>query len=145
MKKILTFLTLFLLLGSTAFSEKLPFDKSMLKESYTMNNGNTIYIEQYERGNSIWEKDSTTNTFKHITYVWYFLALAERCEGIKEENIYFAENLEYYLGGGNNIDNPQIRIFSLHNPRPWRTNDLGIVPDMEWTKQWCVFYEKKIK
>ena len=38
-------------------------------------------------------------------------------------------------------EEPTIRIFDLHNKRPWRDSDLGIVPNMEWTKQWCVFYD----
>ena len=121
----------------------LPFDKSHLEKTYQLENGNIIYIEQYERGDRIWEKDISTGKINNISSVWNFIALAKSCEGIKEENIYFATNLEYYLGGGSNIDNAQIRIFSLHDPSPWRDSDLGIVPNMEWTKQWCVFYDLK--
>ena len=74
------------------------------------------------------------------TFVWNFIGLAKYCDGIKEKNIYFANNLEYYLGGGTNIDNPQIRIFSLNDPSPWRDSDLGIVPSMKWAKEYCEFY-----
>ena len=119
----------------------LPFDKSNLEKTYQLDNGNIIYIEQYERGDRIWEKDISTGEINNISFVWNFIALAKSCEGIKEENIYFATNLEYYLGGGSNIDNAQIRIFSLHDPSPWRDSDLGIVPNMEWTRQWCEFYD----
>ena len=49
--------------------------------------------------------------------------------------------MEYYLGGGTKIDNPQIRIFSLHEPKPWRDSDLGIVYSMDSVKDICVFYE----
>ena len=38
-------------------------------------------------------------------------------------------------------EEPTIRIFDLHNKHPCRDSDLGIVPNMEWTKQWCVFYD----
>ena len=120
----------------------LPFDKSQLGKTYQLDNGNIIYIEQYERGNRIWEKDISTGKINNISFVWNFIALAKSCEGIKEENIYFATNLEYYLGGGVNIDNAQIRIFSLQDPSPWRDSDLGIVPNMEWTKNLCIFYDE---
>ena len=120
----------------------LPFSKENLQATYKLNNGNIVYIEQYERGDRIWEKDISTGKIHKVSFVWNFIALAQNCESIKEENIYFAVNLEYYLGGGNNLDNPQIRIFSLHDPSPWRDSDLGIVPNMEWTEQWCVFYNQ---
>ena len=135
------FLLLFIPMVVLGNENKLPFDKSQLEKTYQLDNGNIIYIEQYERGDRIWEKDISTGKINNISSVWNFIALAKSCEGIKEENIYFATNLEYYLGGGNNIDNAQIRIFSLHDPSPWRDSDLGIVPNMEWTKQWCVFYD----
>ena len=37
--------------------------------------------------------------------------------------------------------NNKWQFFSLNNKKPWRDSDLGIVPNMEWTKQWCVFYD----
>ena len=139
-------LHVFLLLSfpfvTLAIENKLPFKKEYLEKTYQLDNGNIIYIEQYERGDRIWEKDISTGEINNISFVWSFIALAKRCEGIKEENIYFATNLEYYLGGGNNIDNTQIRIFSLNNPNPWRDSDLGIVPNMEWTKNLCIFYNE---
>ena len=118
----------------------LPFDKLNLQSSYLLDNGNKIFIEQFERGDRIWEYNSQDQSFKELTFVWNFIGLAKYCEGIKEKNIYFANNLEYYLGGGTNIDNPQIRIFSLNDTSPWRDSDLGIVPDMNWAKQFCEFY-----
>ena len=134
------FLLLFIPMVVLGNENNLPFDKSNLEKTYQLDNGNIIYIEQYERGERIWEKDISTGKINNISFVWNFIALAKSCEGIKEENIYFATNLEYYLGGGTNIDNAQIRIFSLHDPSPWRDSDLGIVPNMESTKQWCIFY-----
>ena len=120
--------------------KKLPFDQSNLQSSYTLDDGSKIYIEQFERGDRIWEYNSEDKSFKELTFVWNFIALAKNCEGINEMNIYFAQNLEYYLGGGTNIENPQIRIFSLNDPTPWRDSDLGIVPNINWAKQFCEFY-----
>ena len=123
-------------------SEKeFPFNQKNIEKVYQLENGNRIYIEQYERGDRIWEENIVTDKITNISFVWNFIALAKECEGVKEKNIFFANNLEYYLGGGTNIDNLQIRIFSLYDPSPWRDSDLGIVPNMDWTKQWCVFYE----
>jgi len=140
--RLLYYVFLLLLIPMVLFGDesKLPFDKSHIEKTYQLDNGNIIYIEQYERGDRIWEKDISTGKINNISFVWNFIALAKSCEGIKEENIYFATNLEYYLGGGTNIDNAQIRIFSLYDPSPWRDSDLGIVPNMDWVKQMCNFY-----
>ena len=147
MKKIIyLFLVVFLypsqLISDTSktIERDFPFEKSNLQTSYVLDNDKEIYIEQFERGDRIWEYNSQDQSFKELTFVWNFIGLAKYCEGIKEKNIYFANNLEYYLGGGTNIDNPQIRIFSLNDPSPWRDSDLGIVPDMNWAKQFCEFY-----
>ena len=48
---------------------------------------------------------------------------------IDNQNIYFANSLEYWFAGGNNIDYPEIRIFELYEPKPWRDTDIGIAPD----------------
>ena len=120
--------------------KNLPFKKSNLQSSYTLDDGDIIYIEQFERGDRIWKYDVKNQTFKKLTFVWNFITLAKYCEGISEKDIYFAVNLEYYLGGGTKIDNPQIRIFSLDDPSPWRDSDLGIVPNIDWAKQFCEFY-----
>jgi hypothetical protein len=139
--RIIISLFLLLLIPCVVFSEdNLPFDKSTLEQTYKLDNGNTIYIEQTGMNDAIWEKDLKTNKINKIAHVWSFIALAKSCESIDEKDIYFAQNKEYYLMGG--IDEePTIRIFDLHNKRPWRDSDLGIVPNMEWTKQWCVFYD----
>ena len=122
-------------------SEKeFPFNQKNIEKVYQLENGNRIYIEQYERGDRIWEENILTDKINNISFVWNFIALAKECEGVKEKNIFFANNLEYYLGGGTKIDNPQIRIFSLHDPSPWRDSDLGIVPNIEWANSFCNFY-----
>ena len=74
---------------------ELPFDKSNLQSSYLLDNGKEIYIEQFERGDRIWEYNSQDQSFKELTFVWNFIGLAKYCEGIEEKNIYFANNLEY--------------------------------------------------
>ncbi len=122
--------------------KKFPFNQKNIEKIYQLENGNRIYIEQYERGDRIWEENIVTHKIINISFVWNFIALAKECEGIKEKNIFFANNLEYYLGGGTNIDNPQIRLFSLYDPSPWRDSDLAIVPNMEWTNTFCNFYDE---
>ena len=145
MKIKLIIILLTLSINSFAFGKDyLPFKKENIEKIYKLENGNLIFIEQYERGDRVWEKDFSSNKYNNISHVWNFIALAKNCEGIKQSNIYFAHNLEYYVGGGANHENPQIRIFDLYDPSPWRNTDLGIVPNMKHTKQWCNFY-KEIK
>ena len=140
--KFLIHLLLFLVYPTIIFTDekKLPFNLDNIQSIYKLNNGNKIYIEQYERGDRIWEEDISSKIINNISFVWSFISLAETCEGIENENIYFAANLEYYLGGGTKIDNPQIRIFSLREPKPWRNSDLGITYNMDSVKDICVFY-----
>ena len=140
--KFLIYLFLLLIYPNIIFGydKKLPFKLDNIQSIYKLNNGNKIYIEQYERGDRIWEEDILSKKINNISFVWSFISLAENCKGIENENIYFATNLEYYLGGGTNIDNPQIRIFSLYDPSPWRDSDLGIVPNVEWANSFCNFY-----
>ena len=142
--KFFSHLLLFFIYQTIIFAhdKKLPFNLDDIENIYRLDNGNKIYIEQYERGDRIWEENIVTSEITNISFVWNFIVLAKECEGIKEKNIFFANNLEYYLGGGTNIDNPQIRIFSLYDPSPWRDSDLGIVPNMEWTKSFCLFYKE---
>ena len=141
--KFLIYLFLLLIYPNIIFGydKKLPFKLDNIQSIYKLNNGNKIYIEQYERGDRIWEEDILSNEINNISFVWSFISLAEKCEGIVKENIYFAANLEYYLGGGTKIDNPQIRIFSLHEPKPWRNTDLGIINSMDSIKDICTFYK----
>ena len=140
--KFLIHLLLFLVYPTIIFTDekKLPFNLDNIQSIYKLNNGNKIYIEQYERGDRIWEEDISSKKINNISFVWSFISLAENCQGIENENIYFAANLEYYLGGGTKIDNPQIRIFSLREPKPWRNSDLAIIYSMDSVKDICVFY-----
>jgi len=144
MKNILGFIFMSLLINiSSSNSNEIiyPFDQSNIREKYELDDGNIIIIERWGRGDRIWEQNIKTQKFKKITSIWNFIVLAKECEGIKEKNIYFGINLEYYLMGGTNIDNPTIRIFNLYDSSPWNDSDLGIVPNMDHAKAWCTFYE----
>ena len=62
MKKIIyLFLVVFLcpsqLISDTSktIERDFPFEKSNLQSSYVLDNGKEIYIEQFERGDRIWE------------------------------------------------------------------------------------------
>jgi len=143
--KILISASLFLLLVINTLNAndvKIPFKKENIKAIYKINNGNLIYIQSFERGDRIWELKKNSKELIEISIVFNFIALAEKCEFIKKDNIYFAQNREYWFGGGAVIDNAQIRIFELYDKAPWRDSDLGITPDIEYAKQWCKFYKK---
>ena len=136
-------LLLFLIINTlNADDVKIPFKKENIKAIYKINNGNLIYIQSFERGDRIWELKKNSKELIEISIVFNFIALAEKCEFIKKDNIYFAQNREYWFGGGAIIDNAQIRIFELYDKAPWRDSDLGITPDIEYAKQWCKFYKK---
>tara|TARA_X000000368_G_scaffold151820_1_gene119663 strand:+ start:43 stop:480 length:438 start_codon:yes stop_codon:yes gene_type:complete len=136
-------LLLFLIINTlNADDVKIPFKKENIKAIYKINNGNLIYIQSFERGDRIWELEKNSKELIEISIVFNFIALAEKCEFIKKDNIYFAQNREYWFGGGAVIDNAQIRIFELYDKTPWRDSDLGITPDIEYAKQWCKFYKK---
>ena len=143
--KILISASLFLLLVINTLNAddvKIPFKKENIKAIYKINNGNLIYIQSFERGDRIWELKKNSKELIEISIVFNFIALAEKCEFIKKDNIYFAQNREYWFGGGAVIDNAQIRIFELYDKTPWRDSDLGITPDIKYAKQWCKFYKK---
>ena len=144
MKLFISFVLFFLILNNALIADdfKLPFKKENLKAIYEIDNGNWIYIQSFERGDRIWERKKNSKDIKEISIVYNFIAIAEECEFIKQNNIYFAQNREYWFAGGAIIDNAQIRIFELYNDAPWRDSDLGITPDMEYAKEWCIFYEK---
>ena len=142
MRLFISFILFFLILNNTLIADdfKIPFKKENLKAIYKIDNGNWIYIQSFERGNRIWERKKNSKDIKEISIVYNFIAIAEECEFIKQSNIYFAQNREYWFGGGAIIDNAQIRIFELYDETPWRDSDLGIVPNIDWAKQFCEFY-----
>ena len=139
------FIFIFIILSCSAYSKDLnityphkPFD---IKFIYNINDGRTIIVENRPRGNTIWEVNKNTKRLNRISDVWNFIDLAQSCERISENNIYFAHNLEYWFNGGTNIDFQAIRIFSLDNPKPYNDNYLGISPSMSYAKEWCTFYK----
>ena len=85
--------------------------------------------------------DPEKDKFKEISKVWAFIDLASKCEMVDGYNIYFANILEYWFGGGTIIDDPEIRIFDLYDESPWRDTDLGITPSMNYAKEFCTFYK----
>lgn len=126
----------------SAKNHMFPFEIKNIEKIYKLSNGNIVFIEQYERGDKIWELDKETRNITQLGFVWSFIALAQKCENIKEEDIYFANNLEYWFAGGSKIDNPEIRIFNLKNNSPWRNTDLGITPSINYAREFCIFYEE---
>ena len=142
--KVFISLIFFLIINNTLIADdfKIPFKKENLKAIYKIEDGNWIYIQSFERGDRIWERKKNSKEIKEISIVYNFIAIAEECEFIEQNNIYFAQNREYWFGGGAIIDNAQIRIFELNDETPWRDSDLGITPDMDYAKEWCKFYKK---
>ena len=66
--KFLIYLFLFLIYPNIifAYDKKLPFNLDNIQNIYKLNNGNKIYIEQYERGDRIWEENLLSNKIKFI-------------------------------------------------------------------------------
>ena len=112
-----------------------------VKRIYKIDDGRTIVVESRPRGNTIWQVNKQSSKLERIADIWNFIDLAQSCERIPENNIYFAHNLEYWFNGGTNIDYQTIRIFSLNNPKPYNDNYLGITPSMNYAKEWCTFYK----
>ena len=135
-------LFIFFVNSSNAISEekKLPYKDAEIEKIYKLDNGKFIYIEQFVRGHIIWEYDPEKDKFKEISKVWAFIDLASKCEMVDGHNIYFANILEYWFGGGTRIDDPEIRIFDLYDESPWRDTDLGITPSMNYAEEFCTFY-----
>ena len=123
------------------YNNHLPFERNQLNAIYKLDNGNFIYIQSFERGDRIWERKINSNNLIEVSFFMSFIALAKNCEMIEENNIFFAQNREYWFAGGTNIDNATIRIFKINDPSPWRDSDLGIAPDINYAKSWCSFYD----
>ena len=92
MKVIICFILFFLILKNTLIADdfKIPFKKENLKAIYKIDNGNWIYIQSFERGDRIWERKKNSKEIKEISIVYNFIAIAEECEFIRQNNIYFA-------------------------------------------------------
>ena len=143
MKKLLLIIAVTLLLTGSAYTEEVnyPYDDFQLQNTYQINDGKTVYIEQTPFGHTIWAKDKSSKELNKISGVWFFLGIAKECEGEKL-NVLFATQKEYYMWGGID-DEPTIRIYNLYEPNPHFTygTALGMVPHMKEAKQFCTFYE----
>ena len=143
MKKFLSIIAATFLLTGSAYTEEVnyPYDDFKLQDTYQINDGKTVYIEQTPVGHTIWVKDKSSKELNKISNVWFFLGISKECEGEKL-NVLFATQKEYYYWGG--IDgNPPIRMYNLYEPHPHFSyhTDIGMVPDMKEAKAWCAFYE----
>ena len=56
--------------------KEFPFNQKNIEKVYQLENGNRIYIEQYERGDRIWQENIVNNKITNISFVWNFIALA---------------------------------------------------------------------
>ena len=143
MKKLLLIIAVTLLLTGSAYTEEVnyPYDDFQLQNTYQINDGKTVYIEQTPVGHTIWVKDKSSKELNKISNVWFFHGIAKECEGVKL-NVLFATQKEYYMWGGID-DEPTIRIYNLYEPNPHFTygTALGMVPNMKEAKQFCTFYE----
>ena len=143
--RLITFVLFFFILTKSSFAilevTKLPYKDAEIEKIYKLDDGKFIYIEQWGRGDVIWEYDPEKDKFKEISKVWAFIDLASKCEMVDGYNIYFANILEYWFAGGTRIDDPEIRIFDLYDESPWRDTDLGITPSMNYAKEFCTFYK----
>ena len=61
-----------------------------IEKIYKLDDGKFIYIEQWGRGDVIWEYDPGKDKFREISKVWAFIDLASKCEMVDGHNIYFA-------------------------------------------------------
>ena len=98
MKVFINFILFFLILNNTLIADdfKLPFKKENLKAIYKIDDGNWIYIQSFERGDRIWERKKNSKEIIEISIVYNFIAIAEECEFIKQNNIYFAQNEDIF-------------------------------------------------
>ena len=96
MKKIFLFLLTFFFFTQSSYAilkvTKLPYKDAEIERIYKLDNGKYIFIEQWGRGDVIWEYDPFKDEFKEISKVWTFIELANKCEMIDSENIYFAKH-----------------------------------------------------
>ena len=139
MRLIMIFWLVFI--PNLSHSFQFPYEDFEVKRIYKIDDGRTIVVESRPRGNTIWQVNKQSLKLERIADIWNFIDLAQSCERIPENNIYFAHNLEYWFNGGTNIDYQTIRIFSLNNPKPYNDNYLGITPSMSYAKEWCTFYK----
>ena len=116
----------------TTFEVEQP-EFSSIKKVYHSKNKHIVVVSG-PMHDTIWEYDPKTKAKKVINHVWNFGALAKKCDGIKPDNIYFAQTKDYYFMGGYSETSP-FKIFDLES------NVLGIAPSIKYAKNFCKFYE----
>ncbi len=93
--KLITFVLFFFILTKSSFAileiTKLPYKDAEIEKIYKLDDGKFIYIEQWGRGDVIWEYDPEKDKFREISKVWAFIDLASKCEMVDGYNIYFAK------------------------------------------------------
>ena len=147
MRKLIILLSFFVINFSASFSnsdEKSILTLEILKtkfpnvKNYKIEKNIFVYVVQDVTNQHIFEYNTYTNQIRKISTIWNFLELAKYCDGLGE-NIYFAQNKEYYFMGGYN-ENPDIRAFNLYQKNPWHDNYLAIIPDIDYMNDYCEFY-----
>ncbi len=116
----------------TTFEVEQP-EFSSIKKVYHSKNKHIVVVSG-PMHDTIWEYDPQTKAKKMINNVWNFGALAKKCDGIRPDNIYFAQTKDYYFMGGYSETSP-FKIFDLES------NVLGIAPSIKYAKNFCKFYE----
>ena len=116
----------------TTFEVEQP-EFSSIKKVYLSKNKHIVVVSG-PMHDTIWEYDPQTKAKKMINNVWNFGALAKKCDGIRPDNIYFAQTKDYYFMGGYSETSP-FKIFDLES------NVLGIAPSIKYAKNFCKFYE----
>ena len=101
MKKLFSIVLLLTLFTGSAYTKEVnyPYDDFKLQNTYQINDGKTVYIEQTPVGHTIWVKDKSSKELNKISNVWFFLGISKECEGEKL-NVLFATQKEYYMWGG---------------------------------------------
>ena len=92
---------------------KLPYKDAQIERIYKLDNGKYIFIEQWGRGDVIWEYDPLKDKFREISKVWTFIELATKCEMIDSENIYCAGGTRSELAEGKKVDNMDLAIIKM--------------------------------
>ena len=79
MKKIFLFLLIFLFFPQSSYAilkvTKLPYKDAQIERIYKLDDSKYIFIEQWGRGDVIWEYDPLKDKFREISKVWTFIEL----------------------------------------------------------------------
>ena len=131
MKKLLGIVVLGLFFCNYTFAEfnYEPVIKTYIIEDHVLTVSNNGFLHE------VYLCKPTSKKCKEIGRHFSFIALAKKCEGIDQKNIYFAVNKEYFFMGGIN-ENAPLRIYDFEG------NVYGSAPNLEYAKNHCEFYEE---